>query len=72
MAAYKALKGAHVPKGIATRFAGDKINKIGTGVLTKEGFAKNLGMPMKKNDIAMAVAPDLPLVEWALQLRKVI
>ena len=58
MAAYKALKGAHVPKSIA-RFAGDKINKIGRSVLTNDGFAKNLGMPMTKSDIAMAVAPDL-------------
>lgn len=58
MAAYKALKAKGVPKAMS-RFAGDKINKVGRGVLTSDGFAKNLGMPMTKNDIAMAVAPDL-------------
>ena len=58
MAAYKALKAKGVPKAIS-RFAGDKINKVGRGVLTSDGFAKNLGIPMTKSDIAMAVAPDL-------------
>jgi hypothetical protein len=57
MGAYKALAGAGVPKG-AARFAGDKIMKIGRG-LTPGGFAKNLGIPMTKGDIAMSVAPDL-------------
>ena len=50
MAAYKALKAKGVPKAMS-RFAGDKINKVGRGVLSYDGFAKNLGMPMTKNDI---------------------
>ena len=58
MGAYKGLKGAGLPKA-AARFAGDKINKVGRGLLSSEGFAKNLGMPLTKQDIAMAVAPDL-------------
>jgi len=58
MGAYKGLKGAGLSKGVA-RFAGDKVNKIGRGLLSTEGFAKNLGMPLNKQDIAMAVAPDL-------------
>ena len=58
MSAYKGLKGAGIPKA-AARFAGDKINKVGRGLLSTEGFAKNLGMPLTKQDIAMAVAPDL-------------
>ena len=33
----------------------DRIKRSGT----IEGFTKNLGMPMTRNDIAMAVAPDL-------------
>ena len=57
MGAYKTLAGAGVPKGVA-RFAGDKIMKIGRG-FTPGGFAKNLGVPMTKQDIAMTVAPDL-------------
>lgn len=57
MGAYKALAGAGVPKA-AARFAGDKIMKVGRG-LTPGGFAKNLGIPMSKSDIAMTVAPDL-------------
>ena len=57
MGAYKALKGAGVPKGVA-RFAGDKINKVGRS-LSAEGFKKNLGIPMSKTDLAMTVAPDL-------------
>ena len=57
MGAYKALKGAGVPKGVA-RFAGDKIMKVGRG-LTPDGFAKNIGIPMNKTEIAMTVAPDL-------------
>ena len=57
MGAYKSLAGAGVPKGVA-RFAGDKIMKIGRG-FTPGGFAKNLGIPMSKGDIAMTVAPDL-------------
>ena len=57
MGAYKALSKAGVPKGVA-RFAGDKINKVGRS-LSAEGFKKNLGVPMTKNDIAMTVAPDL-------------
>ena len=57
MGAYKALSKAGVPKGVA-RFAGDKINKVGRG-FSKEGFMKNLGAPMSRDDIAMAVAPDL-------------
>ena len=57
MGAYKALSKAGVPKNIA-RFAGDKINKVGRS-LSAEGFKKNLGMPMTRDDIAMAVAPDL-------------
>ena len=57
MGTYKALKGAGVPKGIS-RFAGDKVMKVGRSLST-DGFAKNLGMPMTKQDIAMAVAPDL-------------
>ena len=58
MGAYKGLKAARIPKA-AARFAGDKVNKIGRGLLSTEGFAKNLGMPLTKQDIAMAVAPDL-------------
>jgi hypothetical protein len=57
MGAYKALSGAGVPKGVA-RFAGDKLMKVGRG-LTPGGFAKNLGVPMTKSDLAMTVAPDL-------------
>ena len=57
MGAYKAMSKAGVPKGVA-RFAGDKINKVGRS-LSPEGFAKNLGVPMTKTDIAMTVAPDL-------------
>ena len=57
MGVYKGLKGAGVPKGIA-RFAGDKVMKVGRSI-TPGGFAKNLGIPMTKSDIAMTVAPDL-------------
>ena len=57
MGAYKALSEAGVPKSVA-RFAGDKINKVGRS-LSPQGFAKNLGVPMTKQDIAMTVAPDL-------------
>lgn len=57
MSAYKGLAGAGVPKSVA-RFAGDKIMKIGRG-FTPGGFAKNLGVPMTRQDIAMTVAPDL-------------
>ena len=57
MGAYKGLKAAGVPKGIA-RFAGDKVMKVGRSI-TPGGFAKNLGMPMTKEDIMMTVAPDL-------------
>lgn len=57
MGAYKGLTSMGVPKG-AARFAGDKIMKIGRSV-TPKGFAKNLGMPMTKQDIMMTVAPDL-------------
>ena len=57
MGAYKGLKAMGAPKGVA-RFAGDKIMKVGRG-LTPGGFAKNLGVPMTKTDIAMTVAPDL-------------
>lgn len=57
MGAYKALSGMGVPKG-AARFAGDKIMKIGRSI-SPQGFAKNLGMPMTKEDIMMTVAPDL-------------
>jgi hypothetical protein len=57
MGTYKALSKAGLPKGVA-RFAGDKVNKLGRG-LSVEGFKKNLGVPMTKQDIAMTVAPDL-------------
>lgn len=57
MGTYKALSKAGVPKGVA-RFAGDKVNKMGRG-LSVEGFKKNLGIPMTKQDIAVTVAPDL-------------
>ena len=57
MGAYKALKGAGVPKGVA-RFAGDKIMKVGRG-FTPQGFGKNLGIPLSNQDKAMMVAPDL-------------
>jgi hypothetical protein len=57
MGTYKALSKAGLPKSVA-RFAGDKVNKIGRG-LSVEGFKKNLGVPMTKQDIAMTVAPDL-------------
>ena len=57
MGTYKALSKAGLPKGVA-RFAGDKVNKIGRG-LSVEGFKKNLGIPMTKQDIAVTVAPDL-------------
>lgn len=57
MGTYKALSKAGLPKGVA-RFAGDKVNKLGRG-LSAEGFKKNLGVPMTKQDIAMTVAPDL-------------
>lgn len=57
MGTYKALSKAGLPKGVA-RFAGDKVNKIGRG-LSVEGFKKNLGIPMSKQDIALTVAPDL-------------
>lgn len=58
MGAYKALKGAGVPKA-AARFAGDKLHKVSRGLTSFDGFKSNLGIPMTKNDIAMAVAPDL-------------
>ena len=58
MGAYKALKGAGVPKGVA-RFAGDKVMKAGRGLTSVDGFKKNLGIPMNKQEIAFAVAPDL-------------
>jgi len=57
MGTYKALSKAGLPKVVA-RFAGDKVNKLGRG-LSVEGFKKNLGIPMTKQDIAMTVAPDL-------------
>ena len=57
MGTYKALKGAGVPKGIS-RFAGDKVMKVGRAFSPK-GFAANMGMPMTKQDIMMTVAPDL-------------
>jgi len=58
MGAYKALKGAGVGKGVA-RFAGDKIYKMGRGLTSVDGFKKNLGIPMNKQEVAFAVAPDL-------------
>jgi hypothetical protein len=57
MGTYKVLSKAGLPKSVA-RFAGDKVSKIGRG-LSVEGFKKNLGVPMTKQDIAMTVAPDL-------------
>lgn len=57
MGTYKALSKAGLPKSVA-RFAGDKVNKIGRG-LSVEGFKKNVGIPMTKQDIAMTVVPDL-------------
>ncbi len=57
MGTYKALSKAGLPKSVA-RFAGDKINKIGRG-FSVEGFKKNVGIPMTKQDIAMTVVPDL-------------
>ena len=57
MGTYKALSKAGLPKSVA-RFAGDKVNKIGRG-FSVEGFKKNVGIPMTKQDIAMTVAPDL-------------
>ena len=52
------------------RMAGNKFNldmsddagflaRVKRGLLSGEGFKKNLGMPMTKEDIAMTVAPDL-------------
>ena len=52
------------------RMAGNKFNlnmaddagfldRIKRGLLSGEGFKKNLGVPMTKQDIAMTVAPDL-------------
>ena len=52
------------------RMAGNKFNlnmaddagfldRIKRGLLSGEGFKKNLGVPMTKEDIAMTVAPDL-------------
>ena len=35
------------------------IDRIKRGLLSTDGFKKNLGMPMTKDDIMMAVAPDL-------------
>ena len=58
MAAYKALKGAHVPAQ-AARFAGSKLNTVARGLTSPGGFAKNLGVPLSKGDIATMVAPDL-------------
>ena len=58
MGAYKGLKGVGVPKSIA-RFAGDKIHKVGRGLTSAEGFKKNLGVPMTREDLMMTVAPDL-------------
>lgn len=57
MGAYKGLKAAGLPKGIA-RFAGDKVMKAGRA-MSPEGFAKNLGMPMSRDEKLMMVAPDL-------------
>ena len=57
MGAYKGLKAMGAPTGVA-RFAGDKVMKIGRG-LTADGFKKNIGIPMTKDDIMMTVAPDL-------------
>ena len=57
MGAYKGLRAMKVPAGVA-RFAGDKVMKIGRSI-SPSGFAKNLGMPMTKDDIMMTVAPDL-------------
>ena len=41
------------------RKAGEAMHRIGRGTTSLKGFKKNLGMPMTRNDIAMAVAPDL-------------
>ena len=57
MGTYKALSKAGLPKGVA-RFAGDKVNKLGRG-LSVEGFKKNVGIPMTKQDLAVTVGPDL-------------
>lgn len=56
-AAGAALGKIGAPKGVQ-RFAGHQLSKMGRG-LTPGGFAKNLGVPMTKTDIAMTVAPDL-------------
>ena len=56
-AAGTALGKVGASKGVQ-RFAGNKLSKMARG-LTPGGFAKNLGVPMTKSDIAMTVAPDL-------------
>ena len=54
--AYRALKPVVGRKG--ARMAGDQLHRMGRA-FTPGGFAKNLGIPMSKSDIAMTVAPDL-------------
>ena len=58
MSAYKALKGAGVAPQ-AARFAGSKINTVARGLTSPAGFAKNLGLPPTKAELATMVAPDL-------------
>jgi len=55
--AYRALKPVVGRKG--ARMAGDQIHKMGRGLTSIDGFKKNLGIPMNKQEVAFAVAPDL-------------
>ncbi len=57
MGAYKGLKSVGLPKA-AARFAGQRVNKIGRGLMSPEGFAMNYGRPVTQ-DLGMALAPDL-------------
>ena len=55
--AYRALKPVVGRKG--ARMAGDQLHRIGRGLTSVDGFKKNLGIPMSREDIMMTVAPDL-------------
>ena len=48
-----------VRTGLNMTDGASKLERIKRGLTSVDGFKKNLGIPMTKNDIMMTVAPDL-------------
>lgn len=55
----KEMRDAVRHKGLNMADDAGMFARLKRGLLSTEGFKKNLGMPMTKDDIMMAVAPDL-------------